>query len=230
MLQPNKPPLDPNTKKLIPKRNLLYTKMKKTDCPQIGTKFLKLKAHIQNTLRVNYYEHGNTVIGSMTPTETVDPANQRVNTKKFYSFIKHPKKDQQGVAAPLKEHGITYSENLDKANILNQQFKSIFTPKSPLSLEQLAKLSMPGEPPPYSSMPDIEISTPGILKLLSNLKPGKAPGPDNIYPCVPKELRNEIAPVLNIIFSRSLTTKELPPEWLTANMWPPSTKKDMHLL
>lgn len=77
------------------------------------------------TLRDNYWKHVNTVTGSMT--QTVDPANQKVNTKKLYSFMKHLQKNQQRVAQ-LKEHGITYSENLDKATILNRQFKSIFTP------------------------------------------------------------------------------------------------------
>ena len=46
-------------------------------------------------------------------------------------------------------------------------------------------------------MPDITISTNKILKLLGNLKTDKAAGrPDEIKPIVLKELRNEIAPVI----------------------------------
>ena len=43
-------------------------------------------------------------------------------------------------------------------------------------------------------MQEFQISIGGIIKLLSNLKPGKAAGPDKIRPLILKELRNEIAP------------------------------------
>ncbi len=69
-------------------------------------------------------------------------------------------------------------------------------------------------------MPDIDISTNGIRKLLQNLKPGKAAGPDNIQPIVLKELCNEIAPIIQVIFQRSLGTGKLPQEWLRANVTP----------
>ena len=53
------------------------------------------------------------------------------------------------------------------------------------------------------TMPQIEISINGILKLLYNLKPGKAAGPDKIR-LILKELRVELAPIIKVIFERSL--------------------------
>ena len=64
-------------------------------------------------------------------------------------------------------------------------------------------------PGTLSSVPPIEdfrISVEGILKLLKNLKPGKAAGPDKLKPRLLQELCNEIAPILQIIFERSLQT------------------------
>lgn len=52
----------------------------------------------------------------------------------------------------------------------------------------------------YPKMPEIEIDLNGVLKLLANLKPDKAAGPDDIKPVLLKELRCEIAPVVKIIF------------------------------
>ena len=49
-------------------------------------------------------------------------------------------------------------------------------------------------------MPEIDISTNGILKLLGNLDPSKAAGPDKMRPLVLKELRGQIAPILKVIF------------------------------
>ena len=59
-------------------------------------------------------------------------------------------------------------------------------------------------------MPDIEISLNGLLKLLKNLKPGKAAGPDKLKPLLLKELRDEIAPIIKVIFEKSLQTGKLP--------------------
>ena len=59
-------------------------------------------------------------------------------------------------------------------------------------------------------MPDIDLSTSSVQKLLDNLKPHKASGPDSIPPMVLKELSNEIAPLLEIISRRSLTTGQVP--------------------
>ena len=50
----------------------------------------------------------------------------------------------------------------------------------------------------------------GLLKLLKNLKPGKAAGPDGLKPLLLRELREEIAPILKVIYDRSLVTGKLP--------------------
>ena len=78
-------------------------------------------------------------------------------------------------------------------------------------------------------MPDIEISLNGLLKLLKNLKPGKAAGPDKLKPLLLKELRDEIAPIIKVIFEKSLQTGKLPSEWVTANVMPVFKKGDKSL-
>ena len=65
-------------------------------------------------------------------------------------------------------------------------------------------------------MPEFQISIAGILKLLGNLKAGKAAGPDKIRPLVLKELREEISPIKKVIFDRSIETGKLPTDWCHA--------------
>ena len=77
-------------------------------------------------------------------------------------------------------------------------------------------------------MPNITISTPGIHKLLANLKPHKATGPDGIPPTVLKELSHEISPILEIIFNISLQTGQVPNDWKEANIAPIFKKGDKH--
>ena len=69
-------------------------------------------------------------------------------------------------------------------------------------------------------MPEIYIATEGISKLLKDLQPDKAAGPDNIKPIVLKELRQELAPALNVIFQLSLTSGTLPDDWTKARVSP----------
>ena len=72
----------------------------------------------------------------------------------------------------------------------------------------------------YPNMPDLKISVNGIIKLLQGLKPDKAPGPDQIRPLLLQKLCLENAPILQVIFSKSLEEGSLPSDWLKANVSP----------
>ena len=59
-------------------------------------------------------------------------------------------------------------------------------------------------------MPDKDISTIRVLKLLTSINPSKAAGPDAIKPVVLKELAHEIASEVSAIFQLSLNTGTVP--------------------
>ena len=139
--------------------------------------------------------------------------------------------------SPLKDPSTnaTFSQNKEKANILNRQFQSVFSQLSPLKLGQICidklqfyfNMNVPDKfKCNYPTMPEICINQNGIIKLLSNLRPDKAAGPDEIRPIVLKELRLEIAPIIQLIFERSLATGELPSDWTKANVSPIFKKGD----
>ena len=65
-------------------------------------------------------------------------------------------------------------------------------------------------------MESISISVNGIVKLLKDLIPHKATGPGQIKPLVLQRLRETIAPVLQVIFQRSLYSGRVPKDWSTA--------------
>ena len=71
-----------------------------------------------------------------------------------------------------------------------------------------------------SSISDIFVTTKGVEKLLKNLNPNKATGPDGISPRVLKEFASEIAPILTIIFQTSLDSGIIPNDWKHANISP----------
>ena len=78
-------------------------------------------------------------------------------------------------------------------------------------------------------MPNIIFNTSGIKSLLKNLKPGKAAGPDNIPMWILITCAKQIAPILQIIFTRSLRSSILPKDWLSATIIPVFKKGNKNL-
>ena len=234
--KPSLPWITQEIKGLIRKRDSLYSQFKKSNEEDIKHQFKALRQKIKKKIKISYERYLNDLLG-------LSESNKTCDKKKLFSFLKSSRQDQEGIPH-LKDNDILLTETPAKANLCNQQFQSVFTKKSPLSLSRLAQMkvqglvdegSIPPEsiPDPYLNstpvMPDIDISISGLLKLLKNLKPGKAAGPDQLKPLLLKKLRDEIAPVIKVIFDKSLQTGTLPTEWLTANVMPVFKKGDKSL-
>ena len=72
----------------------------------------------------------------------------------------------------------------------------------------------------------MSISIKGVHKLLSNLKPFKATGPDGLPPFILKELAYELAPAFTLLFEASLSQGTLPSDWTSAFVAPIFKKGD----
>ena len=67
---------------------------------------------------------------------------------------------------------------------------------------------------------DVQITVDTVKRAIDHLKEQSASGPDEIPPRVMKELRNEIAVPLTILFRHSIKTGEIPDEWRDAVVTP----------
>jgi hypothetical protein len=132
------------------------------------------------------------------------------NPKAFWSFVKNLRQENLGVPA-LKEDDNILSESIDKAELLNKQFTSVFTKET-------------GEPPAMDSTPiqkeiaKLKITTEGVEKLLLNLDPSKSSGADNIPPWFLRLAAKPLAPLLTDLFQTSVDTGEVPVDWKKANI------------
>lgn len=217
-------------KRLIRKRDSLYIKHKKNKKVCDRNHFLKVKHLIKSKIKQAYHNYLEDILGLTDPQDSNADTTSKFSSKKLFSLIKNSRQDSQGIA-PLKAKPTDsnlYTLNKDKANILNRQFQSVFTPVSPLNLSQLCDQALDSNHanPSYPAMPEIKIDRNGILKLLFNLRPGKAAGPDQLKPIVLKELRNEIAPIIELIFTLSLSSGQVPREWTSAIVCPLYKKSD----
>ena len=216
------------------KRDKLYKRWSRSGRPDDQKKFLDLK-HLVRRITDRAYEKYLKDIQGLNNEEDDPDAPPKVKTKKLYSLLKHSKQDSSGIAS-LKANNKSYTDDTDKANTLNGQFHSVFSPKSPKSLKQLAQRTLqdlhdsgmnpPFNPSPHSKMPDIQVSTQGIEKLLKGLNPHKAAGPDKFKPIVLQTLHKELAPILQLMYQKSLDTGKLPSIWKDANVSPIFKKRD----
>ena len=79
---------------------------------------------------------------------------------------------------------------------------------------------------PYPDLPEITIHPDGVRKLLHNINPHKATGPDNIPGQLLKEVAQEVTPILSLIFSASLHQGRIPDDWKEATVTPLFKKGD----
>ena len=128
--------------------------------------------------------------------------------------------DNAGVSPLKASNGISYSDSTTKANILNDQFSSVF------NMNEDATTIKDKGPSPHSAMDPIIIHPDGIHKLLAGLQIHKACGPDEIPTRLLKVLADELTPVISLFFQASLNQGIIPEDWKKANVVPVFKKGD----
>jgi hypothetical protein len=146
------------------------------------------------------------------------------NSKKFghTMYIKSKGQKWIGVTPLKKKMRFLQSDNKSKAEILNEQFQSVFTK------ENLNNCPNKGKGP-YSTMEDIKINSKGVHKLLKNLKPHKATGPDSIPSFILKAAADQLAPILTELYQTSFNTGVVPQDWKDVHVVPLFKKDERHL-
>ncbi len=162
-------------------------------------------------MRAAYWTYIETIITPMDVDEDSEQGSQYQGMKRFWGFIKSGRKDYRKIG-PLRDRGTTTEDPKAMADLLNGQFESVFSQDNPITPGLLPDTS------PHPTMPDIDITEPGVRKMLERLKPHKAMGPDEIGPRILKELAPTIAPILTVVFRRSYQTGLIPDDWRRANV------------
>ena len=142
------------------------------------------------------------------------------NSKPFWKYVKSRKQDNIGVA-PLKKQGQLVNDSKEKAQILLEQFASVFTRRTNNTLPDTnIRIKDP--------IQQITIRTEGVKKLLLNINTSKASGPDNIPNRILKQCAEQLAPIFTSIFQLSLDSGNLPEDWRNAKISCIFKKGDKH--
>ena len=159
------------------KRDKLYISACKSRSPEKWHKFREQRQKVKNLIRESHLAHVTKNIGE----------SLRENPKPFWSYVKSLRQDKQTIPILQSKTGLLVANDRAKADTLNEQFTSVFT-KEDLS-------SIPTPHHQYPRMPHITFGTERISKLLSNIKPGKAGGPDQIPARFLKETSQQLAKI-----------------------------------
>ena len=147
--------------------------------------------------------------------ENIIAKNVRNNPKGVWNYMKSNRKVRSRIPN-LKRADKTFTETDEEiAEELNKQYYNVFTKETLDDMPTFLPKELVTD-----ALSEIEVTEKEVLKQLKSLKPRKAAGLDNMQPVVLREVAEELAKPLKIIYQLSLTTGTLPVKWLQAGVVP----------
>ena len=161
------PWLNTNIKRLLRKKKRLYDKYKKSK----NVNHFERYKHYRNLTTNEIRKSKKDVINKLTEKLK----NQNTRPKDWWKTLKHfIKPDQTHTIPPLHKDGQTYSDEFDKANILNNFFID-------QTLLDDSQANLPGTPTtPDQDLHSLSLTSDEVKQVLKSLPLGKAAGPDQI--------------------------------------------------
>ena len=197
----NQPWVNRKCRSLFRQKQRAYNRALRTNKQEHWDKFSHIRKETQ--------KHCNLARSSFLANQVSSDTD--TNRKNLYKLIKNTKTDNSGVST-LVQDGKTLSSPKEKANALNRQFSSVFSPVSDTSPD-LGQQKFP-------RIQNIVISVEGVKHILRASKPNKSSGPDNIPAKFLKETADELAPALTLLFQASINQSKIPSDWRHARVAP----------
>ena len=197
------PWVNTNLRRLMGRKQRAHQKVKRSIQAQDWECYKKLQAEVQRSTRKAHRGY----------MEEVVSQDLKENSKRFWSYVKSKRQEASGVSALLNEDGFLQSDTTVKAEILNKQFQSVYMQQNTNSFPDKS-------PSPYQPMQNVSVNPNGIQKLLKDLRPYKATGPDGMPTFILRTAAEELVPILSLIFQFSLDTGNVPSDWREALIVP----------
>ena len=141
--------------------------------------------------------------------------DSRNNPKRFWKHVRSCLKTKPGISPLLQstndETSVCFKDE-DKADILQNQFSSVFTEEP--------QGDLPDFPSQTDTKVELKLSIEMIRKEILSINPNKSIGPDEVHPVMLKELVDYVSPPLFLVMSKSLAEGKLPTDWRLAHVTP----------
>ena len=129
------------------------------------------------------------------------------NNKIFWRYVNSQRSTKSAIPNLQRKDGSMAHTDEEKAEILNQQFSSVFT------REDLSNIPNFDPHPCTSFLDNISISPEEVKKKLTKLRTDKSCGPDEVHPLLLNNLADLMSIPLTIIFNASIQYGQVPKIW-----------------
>ena len=128
--------------------------------------------------------------------------------KRFWYHARRKLKTKTGIppllADVMDKESLRY-DDAEKAEILQRQFLSVFSPEEDTVATLPASVNV--------EIGNIIIGVEAVRDMLKNINVNKSLGPDDIHPRILHELADILSAPITILFNRSIQGEELPDDW-----------------
>ena len=118
----------------------------------------------RSKVKQNIYQSHRTYISEIVAASLND------SPKSFWSYIRALYKEETGIPTLRTNSGLPATSDCAKANVLNEQFQSVFTDEDMQNLPSCKKL--------FPDMTETNFDLDGVIKQLQKINPNKANGPE----------------------------------------------------
>ena len=201
-------------RKLMRKRKRAYDKAKRTQLQQHWDQYKRLRNDTTKLLRSSKKTYFDNLANKLTSSHNLSSKDWWKTLKSFLST------QDKASPPPLKENDTIYTDDKEKANLLNSYFKT------------QSDLNDAGKELPHiiqsnpNNLTQLVTNPTEVKSILETLQTGKASGPDNINNYVLKTCSSELSHPLSKLFNLSLSLSKVPKAWKEANVTPVFKKDD----
>jgi len=196
-------PLPKDVREKIRYKHRLWNRFIETRDIQYLNKYKKIRNNIRRITRQKQKSEQNQIAKAT-----------KTNPKKFWAYVKN-KTVLKSSIGDLKtiDNGkqVTITDDMEKASAFCEYCSSVFTKAEVFHEQHIYQAAA-------ITKPNIEFHEEKILKMLEKLNVSKSPGPDGLHPRILYETRTKITTPLKLIYEASFATKELPHDWINANI------------
>ena len=192
------------------KRKRAYDKAKRTQLQQHWGQYKRLRNDTTKLLRSSKKTYFDNLANKLTSSHNLSSKDWWKTLKSFLST------QDKAPPPPLKENDTIYTDDKEKANLLNSNFKT------------QSDLNDAGKELPHiiqsnpNNLTQLVTNPTEVKSILETLQTEKASGPDNINNYVLKTCSSELSQLFNL----SLSLSKVPKAWKEANVTPVFKKDD----